>query len=436
MRSETVLSVTRFLSLALLALCFGSCSGRKGVLHPKFPDGGLLKNAVPISQTALDRLAGVYKIEDLSAPLGGEVVLHAAPGTLSIFAQPHDAYAIMKGGCIENGSKVVFEGHWRHPTDSDTGLIRLFVDQPEVVSAICKDTPISKDATASFAGATGNDAKLPDKAMGVAYVRPFVENTQEFLVVSHHGACRTIDDCGAAENSVETIKMAESFGGNIVEVDVRLTADGIPILYHDDNYTPRLSKGTYCHGPVEELTLAQARAVCTLLYGEQIPTLEEALDAGLNQTSLRGVWLDMKKPEAVAPTIKIANKYNVLAKQKKRKFAAVIGMGDTDIVDAYIAAQPPPETPCLVELELDDVRRANCKFWGPRWTRGPMKEDVATMQAEGRYVVYWTIDERQYIDLFLTEGKPNGMLSDRTGLVRQRVQTLSYVAQKTGGSMP
>jgi glycerophosphoryl diester phosphodiesterase len=372
----------------------------------------------------------LYDIDASTRSLSGTVVVHAAPGTLSIFASPQDAYAIMKGGCIDQGTRVVFEGHWRHPTNTDTGLIRLFIEQPQIVKAACTSTPIEGQVEVSLAGETGDNWGAPDTPIRLANRQAFAPATDTFLVVSHHGACRTIDDCGASENSVETIKMAESFGGNVIEVDVRITADGVPILYHDDNFTPRLSKGTYCHGPVEEYTLAQARAACTLLYGEQIPTLDEALAAALNDTTLRGVWLDIKTPESAAPALQIAAKYTLLASQAGRTFAAVIGLGETEIIDAYLAAKPAPGTPCLVELELDDVRRANCKFWGPRWTRGPMASDVATMQAEGRGVVYWTIDEREYIDLFLTTGGPNGMLSDRTGLVRQRFQMV-YLAQRS-----
>ena len=406
----------------------GSCAGRSLVLHPTFPEGGLLRDAVPLAQEVLDGLEGMYAIEGKAGPLTGLVVVHAAPGTLSLFAAPQDAYAIMKGGCIEGGKRVVFEGHWRHPTESDTGLIQLFVEQPEIVTAACTKTPLAATpSTITFSGATGERNDMPLDAMRLSFDRALVDAGPKFLVAAHHGACRTIDDCGASENSVETIKMVESFGASVVEIDVRLTADGVPILYHDETFTPRLSRGTYCHGPVSEFTFAQVRALCTLRYGEEIPTLEEALTAAINDTTLAAVWLDLKIPEAVAPAIDIVKKYNALAvSMKGRKFVAVIGMGETEIVDAFVAAGP-PDVPCLVELELDDVRRADCQMWGPRWTRGPMPDEVATMQKEGRSVVYWTIDEQIYVDLFLTEGKPNGVLTDRPGMVLQRFQTLGTV---------
>ena len=50
--------------------------------------------------------------------------------------------------------------------------------------------------------------------------------------------------------------------------------------------------------------------------------------------------------------------------------------------------------------------------------------DVGALQAEGRGVVYWSLDESEYIDAFLTLGHPNALLSDRPGLVRQRFEVL------------
>ncbi len=426
--------------LAALALALSCSPSRSGVLHPRFADGGLLAHATPLAPAVLPRFDGMYQI-DGGGPLRGSVALHAVPGTaaepgtLSIFAAADDAYAIVRGGCTLNGTQVVFEGYWRHPRTTDTGLVRLFLDQPDLAKAACaKQPPAGSAAAPSLSGATGSGNDLPGDALRVARVGDLVDlAAHKFAVAAHHGACRTIDDCGASENSLESILMVESFGAQVLEIDVRVTADGVPILYHDDNFTPRLSKGTYCHGHVADFNFANVRALCTLLYGERVPTLREALDTAYTRTGLRAVWLDVKVPEAVAPAAALANEFNARADQDKRRFRAVVGLGETALVDEFVASAP-HGTPCVCELELDDVRRAGCVAWGPRWTRGPMGADVATMQSEGRAVVYWTIDEPEYIDLFLKEGRPNGVLSDRPGLVFQRFQTLQVFP--AGGPQP
>ncbi len=428
MRSDSATRRRRAALVAALALGFGSCADREPVLHPTFPDGGMLAHATPLAQAALDALAGMYQAGGDEGAIGGLVVVHPARGTLSIFSAVNDAYAVMHAGCIDGGTRVVLEGYWRFPATVDTGLIRLFVDQPDVALAACQGKPLPAPPTGvSLSGAWGTGDHLPDADMSVRYDHARVDAGDHFWVTSHHGACRTIDDCGASENSVESIRLVEALGSSAVELDVRITKDGVPILYHDDNFTPRLSKGPFCHGPVKDYSYAHVLTICTLMFGEHVPTLDEVLATAVDETTLRAMWLDMKVPEAVVPAVGVAAKYNALAKQKGRKFTAVIGLGDSATLGAYLAAQLPPTTPCLVELELDDVRRANCHLWGPRWTRGPMGSEVATMQAEGRGVVYWTIDDQGFVDLFLTEGKPNGMLSDRPGMVLQRFNVLGTI---------
>jgi glycerophosphoryl diester phosphodiesterase len=431
MRSEPIFAVLRQTMLVLFVLAFASC-GTTNVLHPTFPDGGMLATAEGFPAARLRALEGMYTISE-DGPLSGKVALHAAPaaGTLSIFAAANAAYAVLRGGCIEAGSRVVFEGAWRHPRASAVGLVRLIVDDATVAAALCRGDALERlPGGFTLSGATGSGSALPEDASTFTFERELIDASGRFIVAAHHGACRTIDDCGASENSVASIRMVESFGASVVELDVRMTADGVPILYHDENFTPRLSDGTYCHGAVGDFTLADIRTLCRLKFGEEVPTLEDALEAAFVDTSLRGVWLDLKTVAAVGPALTLANAFNARAASAGgRPFRVVLGLPDEAILESFLATPEATGTPCLVELEPADVRRAGCNLWGPRWTRGPMADEVAALQAEGRGVVYWTIDDPAFLDLFLTEGRPNGVLSDRPGLVFQRFQEIGVVPE-------
>jgi len=46
-----------------------------------------------------------------------------------------------------------------------------------------------------------------------------------------------------------------------------------------------------------------------------------------------------------------------------------------------------------------------------------MRPDVAALQAEGRQVAFWTIDEPEYIGVFLDKAIPNAIVTNRHGLV-------------------
>ncbi len=81
----------------------------------------------------------------------------------------------------------------------------------------------------------------------------------------------------APENSIEGIRKAAALGADVVEVDVRLTSDGVPVLLHD----PFVVRTTGVPIPLP-LRLLPSRVVRRLrLRGgaEAIPTLADALDA-------------------------------------------------------------------------------------------------------------------------------------------------------------
>ncbi len=413
-----------------MLLLAAGCDVRQEVARPRFANGGQLRDAAPLAPTALRALHGMYSVGSGKKRFGDTVAVHSARDVLSFFAGVNENYAILRAGCLDNRSRLLLEGFWRYASSADTGLIRLELGPPELAAAICNEAGPGTVSLppANFSGATGAGSGTPKEATSFDFQRALIDPEQRFFIVGHHGACQTIDDCGISENSLESIRQVEAFGGSAVEVDVRLTRDGVPILFHDDTFSPRLNNGVYCHGAVDQFSLAHVRALCLLRYNEKIPTLEEGLQVLIDQTALGGVWLDVKTPEAMAPTLELMANYRAYARGQNRRVAIVVGLGEQGVLDAYRSlAPPPPGTRCLVELEPADVRSANCDFWGPRWTRGPMSDQVRAFQSEGRSVVYWSVDEADYMDLFLTTGMPNGMLSSRPALLFHRYQTLGTV---------
>ena len=93
-------------------------------------------------------------------------------------------------------------------------------------------------------------------------------------VIGHRGAAAR-----APENTLAGLHRAKELGCTWVEFDVRLTADGIPVLCHD----PRLDRTTDGTGRIARLTFAAVRQCDAgarfdpAFAGELIPTLEEAL---------------------------------------------------------------------------------------------------------------------------------------------------------------
>jgi glycerophosphoryl diester phosphodiesterase len=242
-----------------------------------------------------------------------------------------------------------------------------------------------------------------------------------------------MDDCGASENSIEVLRLARRLGASGVEIDVRVTSDGVAVLYHDTELSPRLVRGRFCVGPLEDFSHAHLQAFCRLQFGELIPTLDEALRTVVRDTALEAVWLDVKTPAAMVASIDSVRRAQALAASLGRSVHFGVGLAEEATVDAWMTAGAPADIRCLCELEPDDVRRAGCEVWAPRWTRGPLTAEVAAMQAEGVAVAFWTLDEPVFIDLILEDARPDAILTNRAGVVAHRLQSIGHL---TGGLVP
>lgn len=86
-------------------------------------------------------------------------------------------------------------------------------------------------------------------------------------VIGHRGAA-----AHAPENTLASFARAADLGCRMVECDVRLSRDGIPVVFHDAT----LERCTDGHGPVAGRTLAELKRL-DAGGGERIPTLAEVL---------------------------------------------------------------------------------------------------------------------------------------------------------------
>lgn len=127
------------------------------------------------------------------------------------------------------------------------------------------------------------------------------------LVSAHRGG----PEPGFPENALETFENTLKYGPAVLECDVRLTRDGVPVLLHDDD----LDRTTTGRGPLDQEWF---RVVRTLRLRDndgnrtpyRIPTLMEALSWAEGRAVLT---LDIKRglpPEKIVDTIKRANAQN------------------------------------------------------------------------------------------------------------------------------
>ncbi len=244
----------------------------------------------------------------------------------------------------------------------------------------------------------------------LTYLRPL--NPKPFEVIAHRGGGRTSDLLGVSENTLAILRRAARFGATGVEIDVRYTKDSVPVLYHDNRLNQRLIQKNGLSGGISDYTYDQLQTSFRLLYGEQIPTLEQALLTIVDRTNLSFVWLDAKFTGSMNQVQVLQQTYNERARQRGRKLQIVIGLPGTDAVDAYRALPNKANTPILCELDPALARELNAPFWAPRWTLGPQYDEVNAMQAEGRRVFVWTLDDLPFLEQFSNRANLNGILSN------------------------
>ncbi|WP_192348694.1 glycerophosphodiester phosphodiesterase family protein [Algoriphagus sp. Y33] len=137
----------------------------------------------------------------------------------------------------------------------------------------------------------------------VEQIRDKLLYTDELLVVAHRAAHHS-----HPENSLQAIQEAIDMGVDIVEIDVRVTTDGIVYLMHDQS----IDRTTIGSGDIEKLESTDLQSITLLFEGKDsgiaIPTLQEAL--ALTKGKIM-VDLDLKT-DRVEEVIAVVNKMDVL----------------------------------------------------------------------------------------------------------------------------
>ncbi|MBT1181707.1 hypothetical protein JS531_06995 [Bifidobacterium sp. CP2] len=131
------------------------------------------------------------------------------------------------------------------------------------------------------------------------------------LAIVHRG------DDSAPENSLHAIANAGARGADYAEIDVRLTRDGVPVVFHDGR-TGRLSADGL-DLRVSALTADELQHMRMSQYGEtfHVPTLAEAIEAAKHSSDHLGLLLHLKSDPRHPARLDDA----VMAQVEDRRFA-------------------------------------------------------------------------------------------------------------------
>lgn len=121
---------------------------------------------------------------------------------------------------------------------------------------------------------TTQDLRVVREAVWNRKLRFFSHIQHNVLVIGHRGACGLFP-----ENTMISFRSAAEMGADMIELDVQLSADGIPVVSHDTTVNRCTDGKGYIHAMTfsELRKLDAGRWFSRRFRGERIPSLKEVL---------------------------------------------------------------------------------------------------------------------------------------------------------------
>lgn len=397
-----------FIIILIILIPFASCNIQIPIAPiPDEQINSALNGTTAISDDKLKLLNGIFSLQSTTNNFGDKVIIKSSPGYLSIFCGKNYSFMILKAGSI--GNKIIIAGYWRYAVSADIGFVKLEIDSSSGANDILNNI---KPKNLKIIGEYYNDNT---KYIELNYLDSLKQT--DFMIIGHRGGGRNSDRHPASENSLNMIKYAERLGSNGVEIDVRLTKDKVPVLFHDENLNKRLIREDYFIGKISDYSFPMLRSFVTLKNGERIPTLDEALLTIIRETNLKFVWLDVKATGLMPELDKVISKFINLSKELGRDVEIYAGIPDQTIYNEYMNYPNHQNIPSLCELDEEYVINAGSSIWAPRWSLGLLTERVLALQAKGKKVYVWTLDESKFLNSFLGKSYFNGILTNYPAMV-------------------
>lgn len=373
-------------------------------------DQTILNNTQPIPSQYKPLMEGVFTLSSGNAKLGNSFVGVWKRNNFCFFSNRNGTYIYFEAGFNPTDSSIILSGVWRSA---------LLEEEPEKVKAIISKEELSKILNASNNSYTiscniiqNNGNEIP---FTLLWLRPFsnkVKNS-DFHILAHRGGGRNADNNPYSENSLKMFMYAEKMGANGLEIDIQLTKDNVPVIYHDPDINIRLTQKSPLVGAISDYNYTFLKNNIKLLDGQEIPTLEESLNIIIDSTDIKSIWLDVKVGGAVFQKMKpIIMNSIARARAKNRKIQIFFGIPNDEVKQAVLALPNFTDIPTLCELSIEEAKSLNSKAYAPRWTLGTLLEEMAQAKAAGILAFTWTLDGQSAIKEYLNKGAFDGILTN------------------------
>jgi len=138
---------------------------------------------------------------------------------------------------------------------------------------------------------------------------------EKFLIIGHRGL-----PVLAPENTLKSFRMALASGADGVELDVQISRDGVPVVFHD------FTTGRMCgqDAPISAMNFVEIRNL-KVAGTESIPTLKEALESASGKT----VFVELK----ISATKDVSYRKNMCGRIREAIEAS--RMGESVIITSF-----------------------------------------------------------------------------------------------------
>lgn len=215
----------------------------------------------------------------------------------------------------------------------------------------------------------------------------------------------------APENTLSAIKQAIDDGADYIEIDIRMTADGVPVLWHDTD----MKRVFGLDGKISDISLEEARTrdagswFDPAFSGEQIATLEDVI------TTTRGkarLYVDIKPdPDTPALTREVVR----LLQEMDAVEGTVIAAAEWYVLEEARRLEPALKTTLLAQFIVGPLWEQRFDILGLRQNR-VTSAAVAQAHRSGNELHVWTVNDPDAMSRFIDMGVDN-IITDRPDIL-------------------
>src|SRR6478609_3432069 len=309
-------------SISLILLI--SCSKSEITLPPKNSDANLVGTSF-IDGSVMKKMEGIYALETGDNGLGQQFVCKVSKFRVSFFSNKDGIFIILKYGLKSDGS-IQFSGFWRYSELTDQGNIYFEMSAGNGATDLLNGIISNIKLQGKFLNGSSN--------ISLKYDKPFSQYAidHEFMVFAHHGV-QTTANPPYAENSLGGVLHDEDYGVTGLEFDVRMTKDNVPICIHDPSINVRLTEKGPISGDWDQYSFPFITQHLRLIDGQKLPSVEQALTAFVDSTTLKYFWMDVKgNPNIFKYLEPIVRNAYARAASKNRTVTIFAGLPSDDVI--------------------------------------------------------------------------------------------------------